>query len=173
MLPGSTGQRKARERGHRVDGRSQEIQRLIGRSLRALVNLRSLPEVTLWVDCDVIQADGGTRTAAINGASVALHDAFKTLEAADKLPKWPMYGMLGAISVGIVNGRPMVDLDYSEDSKAGVDMNVVTLSDGRMVEIQGSAEGVPFTDAQFQEMLQLARRGCTEVNRLQREAIEA
>jgi ribonuclease PH len=173
MLPGSTRQRKPRDgRNGRIDGRSQEIQRLIGRSLRAVLDMKAMPEVTLWVDCDVLQADGGTRSAAINGACVGLHDALTHLEAKGQLRKWPMLGMVSAMSVGMVKGTPMVDLDYKEDSAADVDMNLVYLSDGRMVEVQGSAEGTPFAEDEFQSLVNLARSGCENVLQLQKQALE-
>lgn len=171
MLPGSTHSRKPRERLGRVDGRSQEIQRLIGRSLRSIVNLAELPEMTIWVDCDVLSADGGTRTAAINGACVALFDAFLYLEENRRIRKWPMNGLVSAVSVGLVDGRPAVDLDYEEDRKADVDMNVVCTSDGRLVEVQGSAEGEPFSHEQFTEMLAMARSACERILQAQRETL--
>ena len=171
MLPGSTHTRKPRERGHRVDGRSQEIQRLIGRALRSAVNLKALPEITLWVDCDVIVADGGTRTTAINGAAVALHDALRELQNRKTLRTWPMNGLLSAISVGIVKGKALVDLDYREDSSADVDMNIVCMDDGRLIEVQGSAEGAPFAEEQFQEMLSLSRAACANINEQQQKAL--
>jgi ribonuclease PH len=172
MLPGSTRQRKPRDgRMGRVDARSLEIQRLIGRALRAVLDLRALPEVTLWVDCDVINADGGTRTTAINGACVALHDALKTLEAAGRLARWPMQGLVSAISVGLVKGDFLVDLDFKEDSAADVDLNIVRLSDGRLVEVQGSAEGRPFTDEDLVAMMKLAEEACAGIQVRQREVL--
>jgi ribonuclease PH len=155
----------------RVDARSLEIQRLIGRALHSVVDLRALPEVTLWVDCDVVNADGGTRTTAVNGACVALHDALKSLEAKGRLPRWPMPGLASAISVGIVKGRLLVDLDYKEDAAADVDLNIVRLSDGRLVEVQGSAEGRPFTDAELVAMLKLAEQACATIQERQREVL--
>jgi ribonuclease PH len=173
MLPSATPQRKPRDgRMGRIDGRSVEIQRLIGRVLRSVVDLRAMPEVTLWVDCDVLTADGGTRTAAINGASVALHDALLDLTRRDRLAKWPMRGMVSAISVGIVGAEAMVDLDYREDAAASVDLNVACLSDGRLVEIQGAAEGEPFSPAELAEMLQLGRDACARIAVLQQEAVD-
>jgi ribonuclease PH len=169
MLPGSTGSPNPREgRTGRVDGRSQEIQRLIGRCLRGIVDLRKLPEITLWTDCDVISADGGTRTAAINGACVAMHDALSTLD----LPEWPMRNLVSAISVGLVGGDVCVDLDYKEDYAAAVDMNVACVSDGRLVEVQGSAERAPFSHEQFQEMLTTATAACARIHTLQHEALD-
>ncbi len=173
MLPSSTQNRKPREgRNGRIDGHSQEIQRLIGRALRSVVDLKAMPEVTIWVDCDVLQADGGTRTAAINGACVAVHDALTHLESRGQLRSWPMHGLVSAMSVGLVGGEVLVDLDYQEDSRADVDMNLVYLSDGRMVEVQGSAEGAPFSEDQFQELVALARSGCNQVLPLQKQALE-
>ena len=136
MLPGSTHPRKTREgrTGRGSDGRSLEIQRLVGRCLRSALDLSALPEVTLWVDCDVLSADGGTRTAAVNGASVALYDALLHMEEKKALPRWPMNGPVAAISVGLVNGRPLVDLDYQEDSSADVDLSVVCTADGRLAD---------------------------------------
>lgn len=172
MLPGSTRSRKPREgRNGRVDARSLEIQRLIGRALRAVVDLKALPEVTLWVDCDVINADGGTRTTSINGACIALHDALGTLQAAGRLSSWPMHGMVSAISVGLVKGRFLVDLDYKEDAAADVDLNVVRLSDGRLVEIQGSAEGRPFARADLDRMIGLADDACRGIEEVQTGAL--
>jgi ribonuclease PH len=172
MLPGSTHTRKQREgRGNRVDARSLEIQRLIGRSLRSIVDLKALPEITLWVDCDVLAADGGTRTAAINGAYVALYDALLYLEEKKEIRKWPLSGMVNAMSVGILNGQPAVDLDYAEDSNADVDMNVVCASDGRFIEVQGSAERSPFSQDEFVTMLDMARKACGEVEKLQKQVL--
>lgn len=169
MLPGSTNSRKPRDgRTGRVDGRSQEIQRLIGRCLRTIVDMRKLPEVTLWVDCDVISADGGTRTAAINGACVALHDALSTLDLKD----WPLRHLVSAISVGVVKNDVLVDLDYTEDHAAAVDMNIACVSDGRFVEVQGTAERAPFSDEQFQEMLTKASAACRHIHELQQEALD-
>ncbi len=173
MLPGSTRYRKPRERGPRFDGRSMEIQRLIGRTLRSAIDLKKLPEVTLWVDCDVLVADGGTRTASINGASVAVHDAITKLQKDGRIKEWPMVGMATAISVGVVNGEVLVDLDYKEDSAADVDMNVACLSDGRLVEVQGSAEGSPFTDDQCNEMIRQARAACLDVHEQQQGALKS
>jgi ribonuclease PH len=169
MLPGSTHSRKQREgRNNRVDGRSLEIQRLIGRSLRSIIDLKAIPEITLWVDCDVLAADGGTRTAAINGACVALYDALLYMEEKKEIRKWPLSGMVNAMSVGMINGQPAIDLDYGEDSSADVDMNVVCTSGGQFVEVQGSAERTPFSQDQFVTMLELARNACAEVGKLQK-----
>jgi ribonuclease PH len=171
MLPGSTRTRKPRDRAGRVDGRSQEIQRLIGRALRAVVDLAELPEVTIWLDCDVLSADGGTRTTAINGACVALYDALTSLQERGALRSWPMRGLVSAISVGHVKGEAIVDLDYEEDAAADVDLNIVTLSDGRLVEVQGSAEGAAFTTDQLGEMVKLGTDACARIRDLQKAAL--
>jgi ribonuclease PH len=172
MLPGATHGRKFRDgRNNRVDARSLEIQRLIGRSLRSAVNLKSLPEITLWVDCDVLSADGGTRTASINGACVALYDALLYLEERKDIRNWPMPDLVSAMSVGIYNGQTLVDLDYKEDSNASVDLNIVCNSGGDYVEVQGSAEGNPFTPEQLAEMLECGRTACAKVEKEQRAAL--
>lgn len=174
MLPGATRQRKLRDgRAGRVDARSLEIQRMIGRALRSVVDLRLLPEVTLWIDCDVLDADGGTRTTAINGACLALHDALKSLEAAGRLRCWPMLGLVSATSVGIVRGELLVDLEYQEDAAADVDLNVVRLADGRLVEVQGTAEKRAFTDDELRNMLALAETACARIAELQTAALDA
>jgi ribonuclease PH len=172
MLPGSTRNRKARDgsRG-RPDSRNVEISRLIGRCLRSVLDLRAVGERTLWADCDVLQADGGTRTAAISGAYVALVDALRGLEAEKELRRWPLSRSVAAVSVGVVGGVPLLDLAYTEDSTAEVDMNVVMTGDGRFIEIQGTGEKRPFTAAEKTAMLDLAERGAGEVTRLQREAL--
>lgn len=174
MLPRSTVVRSPREaaRGH-VGGRSQEIQRLIGRSLRAVVDLVALGERTIWIDCDVIQADGGTRTASISGGFVALVQALQHLADKGDLAGGrdnqggraglPVTGFLAAVSVGKVAGEILLDLDYAEDSRAEVDMNIVMTGDGRLVEIQGTAEEQPFAHAELEEMLMLARAGIVEI----------
>jgi ribonuclease PH len=172
MLPGSTGNRKPREgRIGRADGRSLEIGRLIGRSLRGAVDLKSMPEMTIWIDCDVLSADGGTRTTAINGASVALFDALLHLEEQKKIRQWPMSGMVSAISVGVVEGNILVDLDYPEDRDADVDLNVVCAADGRYLEVQGSAERNPFSHEQLVEMLALAKKSCQDIQDTQKQAL--
>lgn len=172
MLPGATPTRKFRDgRGNRVDARSLEIQRLIGRSLRSAVNLKALPDVTLWVDCDVLSADGGTRTAAVNGACVALYDALLYMEERKTIREWPMPELVSAISVGILDGKALVDLDYKEDSNACVDLNLVCNGRGDFVEVQGSAEGNPFSPDQLQEMLTAGRDACATVLGLQRAAL--
>lgn len=174
MLPGSTSPRKNRDgrTGRGIDGRSQEIQRLIGRSLRRAVDLSKLPDITLWVDCDVISADGGTRTAAINGGMVALADALHRLELDGRLPVDPRLGLISAISVGMLKDQFVTDLDYREDSKADVDLNVVCTEDGRLVEVQGAAEGEPFDPQAFHNMIDMAQKACADVQAAQREALE-
>jgi ribonuclease PH len=170
MLPRSTGQRTPRERnGPRA--RTQEIQRLIGRTLRAATDLEALGERTVIVDCDVLEADGGTRTAAITGGCVALCQAASHLVAEGALPANPVRWLVAAVSVGIVKGEPCLDLDYEEDVGADVDMNYAALDDGRIVEVQGTAEGTPFADDEFEAMLSLARKGVAELIYLQRQAI--
>jgi ribonuclease PH len=171
MLPSSTETRKTRDRVGSVDGRSVEIQRLIGRSLRAVVDTSLYGERTVWVDCDVIQADGGTRTCAISGAWVALHDLFTHMDGRRVLRGWPLRTQIAAISVGVVEKEARVDLSYAEDSKAETDMNLVMLGDGRYVEVQGSAEGAPFDRAELDVMLELGAAACRRLFDLQREAI--
>jgi len=168
MLPRSTQQRMMREAIRGRGGRTYEIQRLIGRSLRAATQLNIIGEVTVIVDCDVIQADGGTRSASITGACVALYDALDRL----KLPAHPLNFMMSAISVGVVGDNVVLDLDYSEDSNAEVDMNLVMSESGSFVEVQGTAEGLPFNDDQLARMLELGRKGCMELIDAQREALE-
>ena len=172
MLPRSTATRTPRETT-RTGGRSQEIQRLVGRSLRAVVEMARLGERTFWVDCDVIQADGGTRTAAITGGFVALADALAKLVEAQLLPSLPLRDQVAAASVGVVAGTAVLDLDYPEDSSAEVDMNVVMTGSGEFVEIQGTAEQVPFGPDRLQEMLALARRGIEQLVALQRRVLAA
>lgn len=175
MLPGSTRPRKERK----PDGRSTEIQRLVGRSLRAAVDLVALGEQTVTVDCDVLRADGGTRTASITGGWVALRDALESLVDDEGKPLFPagvvgaglpLTESIGAVSVGIVNGAAALDLDYPEDSTAAVDMNVVATGSGALVEVQGGGEGTTFTRAQLEAMLDLALGGLEQIARLQREA---
>ncbi|MFA4944173.1 MAG: ribonuclease PH [Lentisphaeria bacterium] len=174
MLPGATADRCPREGGRGgPSGRSQEIQRLVGRSLRAAVDLEKLGDHTLHVDCDVLDADGGTRCAAITGASVALELALRQLQAAGELKEWPLREHVAAVSVGIVAGEPALDLCYAEDSAAAVDMNVVMTAGGRFVEVQGTAEGEPFDEEEMQAMLALARRGLAELFARQRQALAA
>jgi len=172
MLPYSTLGRKPRDISKgRLDGRGVEIQRLIGRSLRAAVDLRALGARTLWIDCDVLQADGGTRTASITGACVAIELACRKLIAAGTLPASPVHKLIAAISIGIVAGEPVLDLDYIEDKDAAVDFNLVLTEDGQFVEIQGSGEEATFSDAEFQTMLSLGKKGVTDLITHQREAL--
>ena len=160
MLPGSTAERASREAAKgKQSGRTQEIQRLIGRSLRSVCDMVALGEVQVTVDCDVLQADGGTRTASICGAYVALHDAFTRMEVAGQLRQHPLTDAVAAVSVGIVDGVAMLDLPYEEDSRAEVDMNVVMTGTGRFVEVQGTAEGVPFSRGELDNLLALAESG--------------
>ncbi len=174
MLPRATAERTAREitKG-RPSGRTQEIQRLIGRSLRSVVDLSALGERTIILDCDVIQADGGTRTAAITGAYVALAEALDQLMKFGVLKSWPVRDQVAAVSAGIVGGEPMIDLNYEEDSRAEVDMNVVMTGGGRFVEVQATAEQNPFDDAQLTRLLELARRGIRELIEIQRKTLPA
>lgn len=172
MLPGATHPRGDREslKG-RAGGRTMEIQRLIGRSLRAVVDLTALGPRTVTVDCDVIQADGGTRTASITGSWVALHFAFERLVKEGKLAANPITGQVAAVSCGLWEGTPVLDLDYPEDSKAQADANFVLTGSGGIVEVQGTAEDKPFTEVQFMALLELAKKGVGELTRLQRLAI--
>ncbi len=172
MLPYSTLDRKARDIGKlKLDGRSQEIQRLIGRSLRAVVDLDKLGPRTLWVDCDVLQADGGTRTASITGAYVALSLAVAKLKSEGKLTESPIKSPLAAVSLGVVDGRPVLDLNYIEDSAASVDMNLVMNGAGEFIEIQASGEEATFGQDHLTELLRLGRLGITRLMDLQRQAI--
>ena len=173
MLPRATGSRMQREAAAgKQGGRTQEIQRLIGRSLRAAIDLKRLGERTLTVDCDVIQADGGTRTASITGACVALHDALGALRARKLLTTDPLRHFVASVSVGIVKGVPVLDLDYAEDSTAETDMNFVMNETGGFIEIQGTAEGETFSAAEMQAMTALAQKGIAELIRQQRTALE-
>jgi ribonuclease PH len=172
MLPRSTGNRMNREAASgRQGGRTVEIQRLIGRSLRAAVDMEGLGERTIQLDCDVIQADGGTRTAAITGAFVALNDAVDTLVRRGTLNTTPIHGMVASVSVGIVDGEPIVDLDYAEDSTAETDMNVVMNEQGAFIELQGTAEGHAFHRSELDTMLDLAQNGIYALIEAQREAL--
>ena len=174
MLPRATHTRGAREAATgKQSGRTQEIQRLIGRSLRAATDLALLGERQITIDCDVLQADGGTRCASITGAMVALMDAVARLRCAGLLQANPVRDFVAAVSVGIVDGVPMLDLDYDEDSACGTDMNVVMTGNGRFVEVQGTAEGEPFTRAEMDRLLELAASGIGELVRLQRSALES
>jgi len=174
MLPRATHTRSGREatRG-KQGGRTLEIQRLIGRSLRAITDMKALGERSVMLDCDVIQADGGTRTASISGAYVALAIAMERLTAKGALKKNPLYGQVAAVSVGIYSGTPVLDLDYAEDSEAETDMNIVMNDAGRFIEVQGTAEGHAFTDDEFSAMLGLARGGIADILTTQSEAIAA
>jgi len=174
MLPRSTGSRMRRESAAgKQSGRTQEIQRLIGRSLRAVTDLAKLGERQIVIDCDVIQADGGTRTASITGAYVALADAIQGLIGAGKLSVNPLRDQVAAVSVGVYRGQPVLDLDYLEDSDCETDMNVVMTGSGRFVEVQGTAEGEPFSEEEMAAMLALARNGITELLEHQRQALKA
>jgi ribonuclease PH len=172
LLPGSSPERVTREAAKgKQSGRTQEIQRLIGRSLRSVTDLEAMPDVQIVVDCDVLQADGGTRTAAICGGYVALHDALSRLIGLGRLPTHPITERLAAISVGIVGAVPVLDLPYVEDSKAEVDMNVVMTSGGRYVEVQGTAEGAPYSRSELDTMLDLAEKGINEIIELQEKVL--
>ncbi len=172
MLPRATASRSIRESSTgKIGGRTQEIQRLIGRSLRAVVDLNGLGERTIWIDCDVIQADGGTRTASITGGFIALADALHYGVKNGIFERNPLKGYLAAVSVGVVDGEAMLDLCYEEDFKAEVDMNVVMTDDGRFVEIQGTAEGEPFKKEVFDELLKLAEKGISEIIKIQKEIL--
>ena len=172
MLPSSTNTRTMREASKgKVSGRTQEIQRLIGRSLRSIINLKKLGERTVWIDCDVIQADGGTRCASITGAFIALMLAMKKLKKDKLIKEIPVRDYVAAISVGVVNGKNYLDLDYSEDSEADVDMNIIKTGTGGFVEIQGTAEREPFSDKQMKAMLTLADKGIKQLVAIQKKAI--
>ena len=174
MLPRSTLTRSPRESSKgRVGGRTHEIQRLIGRSLRAMLDFSALGERTLMVDCDVIQADGGTRTASITGACVALHLALAAMVASGALPRLPLRGLVAAVSVGQVDGQPLLDLNYEEDSRADVDMNVVMTGAGEFIEFQATAERQPFPESAWQAMLGLARGGISQLLAEQRRALHS
>lgn len=170
MLPGSTSPRKARDRS-KVDGRTTEIQRLIGRSLRAVVDFAALGEHTITIDCDVLQADGGTRTASVTGGFIALADAVKQIVTArpESFSRPVLTDTVAAVSVGVVEGCPVLDLDYQEDSRAEVDMNVIMTGSGRFIEVQGTAEGAPFDQEMLNRMLDLARHGIAQLSDIQRQ----
>jgi ribonuclease PH len=168
MLPASTSSRSPREyRGRK--GRSMEIERLIGRSLRTVCDLRAMGEITITLDCDVIQADGGTRTASVTGAWVALHDALMSMVVRDKLARLPLSDQVAAVSMGVVGGEALLDLDYGEDSQAEVDMNLVACPQGNIIELQGTGEKSPFDVARLQELLVLGMAGIDRLLALQRE----
>jgi ribonuclease PH len=172
MLPGSTSPRKRRERGGNLDGRTTEIQRLIGRSLRAVVDLAALGERQITLDCDVLEADGGTRTASVTGAFVALVDALHSIR--HELPNpaaLPLIDSVAAVSVGVVAGKPTLDLDYEQDVAASVDMNVVMTGGGRFVELQGTGEEATFTDDELAALIALARRGIAQITQAQKAAL--
>ncbi len=171
MLPGSVEGRKPREYQRR-DGRSVEIQRLIGRALRSVLDLSAFPNWTLYVDCDVVQADGGTRCAALTGSCVALHDALRVMAGRNQVGHWPLRDWLAAVSVAHVAGRVVLDPDYAEDFEAGVDMNVVASGGGRIVEVQSTSEGEPIPRELFTEMLDLGLRGVAELVAMQKAAVE-
>ena len=172
MLPRSTEVRKPRESARgKVDGRTMEIQRLIGRALRSIVNLEKLGEITIFIDCDVIQADGGTRTASITGSFVALVDALYMLVQQEKLEEMPLNGYIAAVSVGIKDGEAILDLNYAEDSTCQVDMNMVMTDRGELIEIQGTGEESPFNKVQLQEMMELAEKGIQELIEIQKQSL--
>ena len=174
MLPGSTDTRNERDSSRgKVSGRSQEIQRLIGRSLRAVADLSALGERTLYVDCDVLQADGGTRTASITGGYTALALACARLQARGDLEKSPLRDSVAAISVGVVDGEVRLDLPYEEDARAEVDMNVVATGQGRFIEVQGTGEGATFTAEELRAMTELALRGIEDLSRIQRSVLDS
>ncbi len=172
MLPGASVERIAREAARgKQSGRTHEIQRLIGRSLRAVTNLTRMPDVQVLVDCDVLQADGGTRTASICGGYVALHDALTRMVATGLLTEHPLVDSVAAVSVGIVDGTPVLDLPYAEDSRAETDMNVVMTGSGRFVEVQGTAEGAPFDRDELDALLELAAGGLARITAAQRDVL--
>lgn len=172
MLPSSTNTRKSRDKGGKVDGRSVEIQRLIGRSLRAIIDLKQVGERTIWLDCDVIQADGGTRTASITGAYVALWDCLLKMKEDGKLKYWPLIDSVAAVSVGILNDQPILDLDYKEDFAAETDMNVVMTGKGHFIEVQGTAEERAFPREQLNSLIDLAAEGIAQLTKKQKALIE-
>ncbi|HEV3443077.1 MAG TPA: ribonuclease PH [Gemmataceae bacterium] len=173
MLPGSTSPRKSRDRAGKTDGRSVEIQRLIGRSLRAVIDLEKLGERTLYIDCDVLQADGGTRTASINGAYVALLDTLAANKALLGPPGEVLRGSVAAVSVGLLNDKELLDLDYSEDKDAEVDLNLVMTGSGQFIEVQGTGEEATFSRSQLDRLLKLGKLGIEKITGLQREALGA
>lgn len=171
MLPGSTSPRKARERGGKVDGRTTEIQRLIGRSFRAVADLDKLGERSLTIDCDVLQADGGTRTAAITGGFIALVDAVNSVFRGVPASEYPLRGSVAAVSVGIVDGLPTLDLDYERDVRADVDMNVVMTGGGKFIEIQGTGEEATFDDDELAALVKLAKQGISKLSEIQQSTL--
>ncbi|MGH8720083.1 MAG: ribonuclease PH [Burkholderiales bacterium] len=173
MLPRATGIRTQREATTgRQGGRTHEIQRLIGRSLRAVTDLTKFGERTVQIDCDVLQADGGTRTASITGALVALYDAMLLMQSQGKLAQWPIRDFVAAVSVGMYEGKPILDLDYAEDSQCDTDLNAVGTGSGKLIEVQGTAEGEAFSRDQLQAMLDLAQGGIARLIALQKQALE-
>ncbi len=172
MLPRSAPERISRESHGRPVGRTMEIQRLIGRSLRAVADLEAMGEITFILDCDVLQADGGTRTASINGAYVALHDAMKRLVERGEMERIPLKDQVAAVSVGIVDGEFLLDLDFDEDLRAEVDMNVVMTGRGRLVEVQGTAEKRTFTRSELDRLLDLAWKGIQQILKIQRDVLD-
>ena len=171
MLPGSTSPRKSRERSGKVDGRTTEIQRLIGRSFRAVADLQKLGERSLTIDCDVLQADGGTRTAAITGGFIALVDAVNSVFLGAPPEQFPLRSSVAAVSVGMVDGSPSLDLDYARDVRADVDMNVVMTGGGKFIEIQGTGEESTFDDDELAALLKLAKSGISQLTQLQRQSL--
>lgn len=171
MLPGSTSPRKARERAGKVDGRTTEIQRLIGRSFRAVADLDKLGERSLTIDCDVLQADGGTRTAAITGGFIALVDAVNSVFRGVPKNEYPLRGSVAAVSVGIVDGLPTLDLDYERDVRADVDMNVVMTGGGKFIEIQGTGEEATFDDDELAALVKLAKQGIAQLSEIQQTSL--
>ena len=169
MIPGSTGTRKKRDRNGKVDGRSVEIQRLIGRSLRSVVDMDKLGERSILIDCDVIQADGGTRTASITGAFVAMVEAMKWMKQEGMIDEIPVTGFVSAVSVGIVDGEIVCDLCYQEDSHAHVDMNLVVTDKGEFIEVQGTGEEAPFTKEELMKLLEFGEKGCSQLHQKQKE----
>jgi len=173
MIPRATHTRSVREsKAGRPGGRTQEIQRLIGRTLRSVVDLKALPQVTIFIDADVIKADGGTRTAAITGSFVALYDALRALKVQGQIEELPVLDMVAATSVGILKGEVILDLNYQEDSKAAVDMNIIKTASGKFVEVQGTAEKEPFDKEQLEEMLALASEGIEQLIAEQKETLQ-
>lgn len=169
MLPGSSEERIARESSRgKIGGRTHEIQRLIGRSLRAIADLKVFGEKTVWIDCDVIQADGGTRTASITGAYVALAEAARHWVKSGIIEKTPVRDSVAAVSIGVVDGKVLLDLNYQEDSRAEVDMNIVMTGSGKFIEVQGTAEHVPFTKKKLDRMTEIAQQGIRELLRIQK-----
>lgn len=171
MLPGSTGTRKKRDRAGKQDGRSVEIQRLIGRALRSVVDMEKLGERTIWIDCDVIQADGGTRTASITGAFVAMVEAMEWMQQQGMIDEIPVTAQVSAVSVGMLGSERILDLCYAEDSHAKVDMNVVMTDKGEFIEVQGTGEECPFTRADLDVLLQLAEQGCRQLHEIQKQTL--